>query len=340
MTLAVKIPIKKTQEVKKFLVQNDLVDKDYRMKKSKDYIWIPVRKKGMKKKFGYVEYEDVQFVKNVQTKGGLKEGLRGKLSDSEMKKVQRAHDVIGDIAIIEVPVELKGKDKVIAKTLMDMQPNIKTVLKKVGIHSDEFRTIPLKWVAGCKTKEAMTRENGVRLLLDVEKVYYSPRSSTERSRVMKMVKPSEEVLVMFSGCGPFTCAIGKNTSAKLVVGVEKNPVGHAYEAENIVSNKIRNAKAVLGDVRRVVPLLGKFDRVLMPLPMSAEDFLDVALKAVRKGGVVHLYQFINLDDKAKTYKMIKDKCTSVGKKCRILRMVKCGQFSPKKFRVCVDIKVE
>ena len=39
-----------------------------------------------------------------------------------------------------------------------------------------------------------------------------------------------------------------------------------------------------GDVRDVVPKLKKkFDRILMPLPKSAEEFLDIALSASKKG---------------------------------------------------------
>jgi tRNA (guanine37-N1)-methyltransferase len=101
-----------------------------------------------------------------------------------------------------------------------------------------------------------------------------------------------------------------------------------------------NAKALKGDVRRVIPRLKKrFDRVLMPLPMTAEDFLDTALNAVKKNGILHLYQFITMDEKKEMYKKIKEKCKENGRKCRILRTVKCGQFSPKRFRVCVDMKI-
>ncbi|MFC1723740.1 class I SAM-dependent methyltransferase family protein, partial [Nanoarchaeota archaeon] len=204
---------------------------------------------------------------------------------------------------------------------------------------EEYRTIPLKWIAGRKTKETETIENGVRLKLDVEKVYYSPRSSTERKRILSQVKKGEDVLVMFSGCGPFTCVIGKKSEAASVVGVEKNPLGHKYGVENIKLNKLDHCKALKGDVRKVVPRLGKFDRVIMPLPMSADEFLDVALKAVRKNGIVHLYQFVDWEERKKCGDIVREACKKAGRKCRVLRTVKCGQFSPQKFRVCVDFKV-
>ncbi|HII71786.1 TPA: class I SAM-dependent methyltransferase family protein [Candidatus Woesearchaeota archaeon] len=339
MTLSVKIPVKKTQEVKAYLLENKMVDTTHRPKKTGDYIYIAVKKKGAKKRFPFVEYEDA-VLEGKEPKGGLKERLKGKLNAQEMEKVQRAYDIIGDIAIFEVPQGLEKKEKEIAEAILGLSKNVHTVLKKAGIHSDEYRTIPLKWVAGRRTKETVARENKVLLKMDVEKVYYSPRSSSERGRIVEQVKPGEDVLVMFSGCGPFTCAISRNSKARSVVGVEKNPLGHKYEEGNILLNKLKNAKAVLGDVREAVPKLGKFDRILMPLPMNAEEFLDVALGAVKKGGVVHLYQFVNWEEREKLHKVVREACSKSGRKCRVLRIVKCGQFNPKKFRVCVDIKAE
>ena len=38
--------------------------------------------------------------------------------------------------------------------------------------------------------------------------------------------------------------------------------------------------------------------------------------------------------------MIKEECTRKKNKCRILRMVKCGQYSPRVYRYCVDFRVK
>jgi len=91
--------------------------------------------------------------------------------------------------------------------------------------------------------------------------------------------------------------IAKNSNAKEVYGIEINPVAHRYAEENLRLNKINNAKVLLGDVRKIVPKLKKkFDRIAMPLPRSAEDFLDVALKASRKGTIIHFYDFEHESD--------------------------------------------
>jgi len=77
----------------------------------------------------------------------------------------------------------------------------------------------------------------------------------------------------------------------------------------------------------------------MPLPKTGEQFLGLALKKVKKNGFIHLYDFLSEEEFTAAAKKIKDICKQNKKKCRILRKVKCGQFSPGVFRVCFDLKV-
>lgn len=271
----------------------------------------------------------------------LKDELKEKLSKKEMEHIVRSYDVIGDIAVIQMPDELISKEKLIAQTLLDMHKNIKVVAKEVGMHTGIYRLQKIKVLAGDRRKETEYKESGVRMKLNVEKTYFSPRFGTERLRIAKMVKKDEEVLVMFSGIAPFPLVIVKNAKPKIVYGVEINPDAHKYAVENVKLNKMQD-KIILfnGDVRMVVPSLKKkFDRVVMPLPKGGEYFLDVALDAVKKKGVVHFYDFLHSDEFEIGKKKVKDACLRSGKKCRILRLVKCGQQSPRVYRITVDFKV-
>ena len=191
-------------------------------------------------------------------------------------------------------------------------------------------------LAGKRTTETIHRENGVRLKLDVERVYFSARTSTERKRVSDMVKPGERVLVMFSGCAPYPCVISKNSEAEMIVGVEINPEGHRYGLENVKMNRLDNVQLYCGDVRKVVPGLGKFDRIVMPLPHTAEEFLDVALSASRSGTVIHFYTFLEEEGIPDVgVKKFSDACADF----KVLSWNKCGQFSPNTFRVCIDLRI-
>ncbi|MBI5880936.1 class I SAM-dependent methyltransferase family protein [archaeon] len=340
MVLAVKVPLKDAQEVKRFLIDNALFNPDYGFKKDNSSIFFPISKKGsIKKRFLIVEFVDVELDKLVKKKN-LRATLEQKLSPGELAVLRRAFDTVGTIAIIEIPPEAEKNEKLIAETLLKLQKNVKTVLKKGGIHDTDFRTQQMVHLAGVKTKETIHKEHGVMLKLDVEKVYFSPRLSTERLRVASQVKPGESILVMFSGCAPYPCVIAKNAKPIEIVGVELNPIGHKYGLENLKLNKIGNVTLINGDVKDIVPKLNKkFDRIVMPLPKSAGDFLDSAFSAAKKGTIIHFYAFEEEGRFDVAERRILDACKKNNLKCKILKTVKCGQHAPRTFRICVDFKI-
>ncbi len=270
----------------------------------------------------------------------LKEALKGKLGRKELEKSVRGYDIIGSIAIIEMPKELEKKEKEIANVLLSMHKNITTVCKKAGIHKGVFRTQKLKVLAGKRTKETLHKENQIRIKLDAEKVYFSPRLSTERKRIANIVKEGESILVMFSGCAPYPLVIAKNSKTKEIYGIEINPAACRYAEENVKLNKLSNIKLFCGDVKKVLPEINKkFDRILMPLPGGGEDYLGLALSKIKKNGFIHFYDFIHEEEKCISRGKIKEACKKMGKKCRILKVVKCGQYAARTYRMCIDFKV-
>ncbi len=337
--LTVKVPLAKAQEVKQFLLKHRLFSEEYKAAKDSRSIYFPIRSKAnIEDEFDFISFsdKDLEYRNTGET---LRKALDNKLTEDEKEALKTAFDTLGNIAILEVDPELEKKEKLIAETLLKSHKNIKTVVKKVGTHSGEFRLQKVNVIAGENTKEALYKENGIMLKFDVEKVYFSPRLSTERKRIMGLVKKGEEVLVMFSGCAPYPCVISRNTMARRIVGVEINPDGHSYGLENIRLNKLKNIELFQGDVNKVVPDLGKFDRILMPLPKSAENFLDTAISAAKDKAIIHFYAFLNEEEFDKAKGWIKEACKKAGKKCRILRTVRCGQHAPRVFRICVDFSV-
>src|SRR3989338_2436556 len=269
----------------------------------------------------------------------LKKMLAGKIGEKQIQHLTTSYDIIGDIIVLEIKKELIKKEKMIAQALLEMHKNIHVVCKRVGVHSGKFRTQKVKIIAGEKRKKTLYKELGTRLFVDVEKVYFSPRLSTERKRIMEQIKPGEKVLVMFSGCAPYPCVFAKNTKAKEIVGIEINPLGHELGLENIALNKIKNVRLYLGDVRKVIPKLKEtFDRICMPLPKSAEDFLDIALSASKKGTIIHFYDFLHEDKFEEAKEKIRKACLLAKKKCTIISVNKCCSHAPHVFRICVDFK--
>ncbi len=276
-------------------------------------------------------------------KHNLKYYLKNKLTKKELEFAPSSFDVVGDIVIFsEIPKELAKREKTIGNTILDNYHHIKTVLKKTKKYSGRFRTPKLKVIAGENKKATTHRENDVLVKLDVEKVYFSARMSSERKRIAGLVKPGESVLVMFSGCGIYPLVIAKNTKCKEVYGIEINPVAHGYALENAKKNRLEsNVKLFFGDVNKVMPKLKKkFDKILMPLPKGGENFLGLALRYARKNSTIHFYDFLHEDEFYKAVNKVKEACSKQNKKCRILNIVKCGQYSPRFYRICVDFVVD
>jgi tRNA (guanine37-N1)-methyltransferase len=335
--LCLKVPLKEAEKVKKELLSKDLLDTGYFLKKDKSSVYFPV-----KVNFD-VKGTDYRFVQKVlqkkEQRQDMKTSLSGKLSSDELKQLKTSLDVIGSIAIVEIPDELKPKEKLIAQEIMKANKNVKTVLRK-GKHEGEFRIQKLAHIAGQKTKETVHRENNVVLKLDVDKVYFSPRLSNERKRIARQIKKPEDVLVMFSGCAPYVCVIAKNTPARLVDGIEINPIGHEYAKYNVMKNKLHNANVFLGDVKEEVPKLNKnYDRIVMPAPKTAGEFLHTALVASKKGTIIHFYEFQNEGEFDRSVEKIAKACEAAGKQCKVLDIATCGQNAPHQYRICVDFQI-
>jgi tRNA G37 N-methylase Trm5 len=187
----------------------------------------------------------------------FKDKLKEILSEEELKKVKTAFDVIGDIAILEIDDELRNKEEKIAKILLSCHKNINTVVRKDSEHKGKYRRQKMKYLAGIDKKETLHKENNTWLYVNVEDVYYSPRLANERKRIINQVKKDENVLVMFSGLGPYTTQISKNTNAKRIVGIEINPKGHKLSILNTKKNKLKNVELYNGDVNKILPKLIK-----------------------------------------------------------------------------------
>jgi len=308
----------------------------------------------------------------------LKDYLSEILNSEELSLVNRSFEIVGDIAICEIPNGLEKYDKEIGEALLKVNKSIKVVLKKSGIHKGEFRTQDLIHIAGVDRKETIYRENGILLKINPETVYFSSKLSTEREKLMEKLKPNKRVLVMFSGSGPYSLvALRKQPNLALIDSIEINPEGHKYALENLKLNKniikkseeyiniisklkeekkYINEKEIIdslinkkihfynGDVREIIDRElknKKYDEIFMPLPKDAELFLDCAFKVADKNAIIHMYDFLHENEfPKKSENAIKDTAKKFEKEIKIIETRKVGQYSPRKFRVCCDFIVK
>ncbi|RMD58384.1 methyltransferase domain-containing protein [Candidatus Woesearchaeota archaeon] len=269
----------------------------------------------------------------------LKEALKGKISDEELALVRRSFDVVGDIAIIEVPKEIAHRENLIGNTLLSLLKNVKTVLVKEGGHSGKYRRQKMRCIAGEDKRVTSHKESGVRIMVDVERCYYSPRLANDRLSIARKVRSGERVLVVGSGVGPYPLVIAKNADPKEVVGIEINPVAHKFALENARLNKLEGkVRFVKCDVRDFGRSL--FDRVIVAMPHEGVDAARFVFKNVRSGGFLHVMAFTpegDLKGPARALKELAKKCTK--RPLRILRTVLAGQHAVRSYRVRIDAKL-
>jgi tRNA (guanine37-N1)-methyltransferase len=229
----------------------------------------------------------------------MKENLRillaDKLEPSELKLIYKSYDIIGDVAIIRVPEPLKERSKIIAEAVMQTHKRIKAVWQQADPVSGDFRLRGLEFVMGKRKTETVHREHGCIFRVDLEKCYFSPRLSYERMRIARQVQLGEVVFNMFAGVGCYSIVIAKHSKPEKIFSIDINPVAIQYMQENIKLNKVEEKVIpVQEDAKKVIEekLQNTADRVLMPLPEKAYEYLDYALLALKPtGGWIHYYDF-------------------------------------------------
>jgi tRNA (guanine37-N1)-methyltransferase len=216
------------------------------------------------------------------------------LTEEEARALTKGLDVIGDIAVLRIPEGLRHRRFDIARALIEEEKRIRTVLGQSSPVSGDYRLRGLEWLAGEERTATVHKEHGCLFKVDLAKAYFSPRLSHERLRVAELVSESGEVVFnMFAGVGCYSLIIARMRPKSRVYSVDINPDAILLHLENIRMNKARGRViAGLGNSRRFAGLLaGRCDRVIMPLPERAIEFLDSAISALRGEGFVHYYCF-------------------------------------------------
>ena len=261
-------------------------------------------------------------------------------------KVPTSFDILGSkggsVAIIEIPEELEEYRITIAEAVQKVHRNVKSVLTKKSERHGEFRLRDLEVVSGDQNAEVMHKESGCRFKIDPRLTYFSTRESTERERIIQQISEPEDVLVLFSGIGPFPICIAKKRPDVTATAIELNPDAHRYCLENIRLNKVEDrVTAILGDVREICPTLNKqYDRVLTPLPKGAYLFLDVIIPVVKPGGILHFYHWAPDEDRyTEAFDLVQKAALEFNRESEFLGGAKVAKYSPRYSKVRIDVKI-
>ncbi|PVX24922.1 MAG: methyltransferase [Candidatus Bathyarchaeum sp.] len=277
----------------------------------------------------------------------MKRVLADKLEPEELKRIYKSYDIVGDVAIIRVPESQLRYSKLIAETIMTIHREVKSVWRQSSSVSGDFRLRNLEHILGKETTETCYREHGCVYKTDLQKAYFSPRLSYERMRIAGLIQKGETVVNMFAGVGCYSIAMAKHSAPLKVYSVDVNPSAFHYLRENIRINRVETVVVPLqGDAKEVIEvgLQNVADRVLMPLPELALEYLDYALLALKlAGGWLHYYSFEhakrNEDPVQKAEKQLSEKLDKLCEGFRVNGGRIVRTIGPRWYQVVLDVHV-
>lgn len=326
---------------------------DFRIKREQDYLYLPLTRAlrsaeidDLKK--GLLEFEtcvDI-FEERIERPVDFVDSLAGQLPPHVLVSLPRSIDFIGDIAVVEIPPELETYKTTIGEAVLRAHKRVRTVLAKWSPVTGVYRLRTFEVIGGEARTHTVHKEHGCIFYVDLAKAYFTPRLSYEHVRIASLARNGETVVDMFAGVGPFSIQIAKRCAPAHVYAIDVNPDAYEFLRKNILVNRVEDkVSAVLGDARLIVNerLSGVADRVIMNLPESAVEYIDVACYALKsKGGIIHYYQFDDTPEPMETAKARLDEAVKRAgrqlKKVLHARIVR--GIAPFTYQVVVDAEIK
>lgn len=315
----VRVPKRDGEETRILLSEQNLIDKELKIRSDAKYLYIPITGESplLKLEVLEMEFEKAERRKKIEDILGF----------------SPAFEVVGDIAITEYESEE------VAKAIMEMHLGIKTVLYPATPVSGEYRLREFKVLAGEPKTITQHKEYDCIFEVDLAKAYFTPRLSTERHRVVEQVKKEEVVVDMFAGVGTFAIQIAKK--ARRVYAIDKNPEAIKFLKRNIALNRLSNVEVMQGDIREVVPKLqATADRIIMNLPHSAHEFLREAMQMAKEKCMVHYYAISHKDDLFQgAIEQIEKIALAQRRTVEIINKRIVRPYAPYQYNICIDFSI-
>jgi len=201
-------------------------------------------------------------------------------------------DLIGEIAIVKYRDDEKSRK--VAREIMSTNKRVRAVFSDEGVKGP-YRIRNLRLIEGEEIYETEYRENGVRMKVDLNGAYFSPRLATERLIVSRSVKSGEMIIDMFSGIGSFALNIAYTSKCE-IFAIDSNPRAIELMVENLNMNHlVGTIHPVLGFAETEIQKLPMADRIIMNLPHESFHYVQVARGRLKKNGIMNYYEIMGIE---------------------------------------------
>lgn len=348
-----KVPIRLGEKAISLAARLGLLDKGLKIYRVDMFLFVPLTHKPcpkhvveLKKTLSRFEITTYKFPRRINRPSRIIDLLYGKLPPHLLASTPRSIDFIGDIAIVEFPLELEEHKRLIGEVILNVHKQVRLVLAKSSAVKGVYRLRDFEVIAGSGSTETVHREYGCIYHLDLSKVYFSPRLSYEHYRVASQVHEGEVIVDMFAGIGPFSVLIAKKREDVKIYAIDINPDAIRYLKKNIAVNKVQDRVVpIQGDAEKVIRkrLRGVADRVIMNLPERSIKYVEAAVDTIKpEGGIIHYYGFAKDKDpiedaKVRLIKALKE-TNRKALKFLFSRLVRAT--APFTWQVVVDLKIK
>jgi tRNA (guanine37-N1)-methyltransferase len=333
---ALRVPLAEGERVRRALLEEGALRLDLKVRREGGELLLPLLEATPRLGFpvGDAAFEEIDAGPRhyAERLAHLPEAARALLPSS--------FDQVGDVLMLKVPPALAAYEQDIAKALLETVPRVRTVAHDEGVEG-ELRVRALRVLAGDPSTETEHVEYGVRIRVDPGACYFSPRLSTERYRVAKLVQPGERVVDLMAGVAPFALVIAKHAQPARVDAVDLNARAVEYARENVRLNK---AEGVVfpehADARAWARAHeGVADRVITNLPHSAHAFLEDALRVLKPEGAWHYHGIQAEEDLGRHLAELASRAKDVGRSLRVTGTRVVRAYSPRERHYAVDFAV-
>ena len=336
----VRVGLKKAEKVRRGLLSSGHLRTDLKIIKDDIYVYLPLIKSNLT--LNNYDILTKNFEKHKEKPRSYKEIIS--VPKDVLSFLPTSYDIVGDIILIKLPSHLLKYKSEIGRSLLEVHKGCKTVCL-INPVEGEFRARRTEVIGGVKKTRTFHNEYGLKFLVDVSKVYFSPRLAAERNRVACSVKKGETVIDMFAGVAPFSLMIAKLADPKIVYAIEKNKFAADIAKENTkLNNVLDKVEVIFADAENIKEIIEKrkisVDRFIMNLPFLAHKFFPLVLDCIEKASILHYYDILKEEKIEDRIDYLKKVATE--KKCKLsdIKIRKIKTYSPREFYIGLDITVE
>lgn len=337
---AVLVNLKQAEKMRLFLTKNNYLRKDLKLFRKGKNIFFPIKEfKDVPFELNSRDIMEKEFQKVQKIPSSYKDLIS--LPESLQNELPTSYDIIGKIVLIKLNQSLLKNKHEIGQAILKVHKNIKTVCL-VNPVTGELRTRTIEIIAGEKQTKTLHFEYGTKFMIDIKKVYFSPRLANERKRISGLVKQGEKIIDMFAGVAPFSIIIGRFSNPQIIYAIDKNKEAIELAKTNIkINNLLDKIEVISADVKMIDNIFIKkdikADRIIMNLPFSAHLFFENALKIAANKSIIHYYDILKEEEIKKRKKFLIKTAEENNFNLEKMEVNKIKTYAPREFYIGIDI---